>query len=52
MTCGENLDAQKQQWQGFSTALVWMELTGDSQYKANFSHVISSRLKRTVASQI
>jgi NIPSNAP len=52
MTCGENLDAHKQHWQGFSASTVWKKLTGDPQYKDNVSRVISIMLKRTTASQI
>jgi NIPSNAP len=52
MTCGENLDAHKQHWQGFSASPVWKQLTGDPQYKDNVSRVISIMLKRTAASQI
>jgi NIPSNAP len=52
MTCGENLDAHKQHWQGFSASPVWKKLTGDPQYKDNVSRVISIMLKRTTASQI
>jgi hypothetical protein len=52
MTCGENLDAHKLHWQGFSTSPVWKNLTGDPQYKDNVSRVISIMLKRTTASQI
>jgi len=52
MTCGENLDAHKQHWKGFSASPVWKQLTGDSQYKDNVSRVISIMLKRTAASQI
>jgi hypothetical protein len=52
MTCGENLDAHKQHWQGFSASPVWKKLTGDPQYKDNVSRVISIMLKRTAASEI
>jgi hypothetical protein len=52
MTCGENLDAHKQHWQGFSASPVWKKLTSDPQYKDNVSRVISILLKRTTPSQI
>jgi hypothetical protein len=52
MTCGENLDAQKQHWKSFSASPIWKQLTGDPQYQDNVSRVISIMLKRTAASQI
>jgi len=52
MTSGENMDAHKQHWQGFSASPVWKKLKSDPQYKDNVSRVISIMLKRTSASQI
>ncbi len=52
LTCGENLAAHKEHWQGFSTAPVWKQLQADPQYKDNVSSVIKIMLKRTPASQI
>ena len=52
MTCGENLDAHKEHWKGFSSAPVWKQLQADPQYKDNVSTIIKIMLKRTPASQI
>jgi hypothetical protein len=52
MTCGENLAAHKQHWQGFSASPVWKKLKDDPQYQDNVSRIISIMLKRTSASQI
>jgi hypothetical protein len=52
MLSGENLEAHKQHWQGFSASPVWKKLSGDPQYQDNVSGIISILLKRTSASQI
>ncbi len=52
MTCGEDLDAHKKHWQGFSAAPVWKQLQADPQYKDNMIRAIKVMLKRTAASQI
>jgi hypothetical protein len=52
MTCGVDLAAHKQHWQGFSAAPAWKKLKDDPQYQDNVSRIISILLKRTSASQI
>ena len=52
MTCGENLDAHKKHWAGFSAAPVWKQLQADPQFKDNMTTAIKLILKRTTASQI
>ena len=52
MTCGENMDAHKQHWAGFSAAPVWKQLQADPQFKDNMTGMIKVILKRTPASQI
>jgi hypothetical protein len=52
MTCGENLDAHKKHWAGFSAAPVWKQLQADPQFKDNMTTAIKVILKRTAASQI
>jgi len=52
MTCGENLTAHKEHWQGFSKSPAWKKLKTDPQYQDNVSRVISILLKHTAASQI
>jgi len=52
MTCGENLDAHKKHWAGFSAASVWKQLQADPQFKDNMTTAIKVMLKRTAASQI
>jgi hypothetical protein len=52
MTCGVDLAAHKQHWQGFSASPVWKKLKDDPQYQDNVSRIISIMLKRTSASQI
>ena len=52
MTCGENMDAHKQHWQGFGAAPIWKQLLADPQYKDNMIGMIRVILKRLPASQI
>jgi hypothetical protein len=52
MTCGVDLAAHKQHWQGFSASPVWKKMKEDPQYQDNVSRIISILLKRTPASQI
>jgi len=52
LTCGENLAAHQQHWQGFFTSPVWIKLQSDPQFKDNVSRAISILLKRTPASQL
>ena len=52
LTCGVDLAAHKQHWQGFSASPVWKKLKDDPQYQDNVSRIISILLKRTSASQI
>jgi hypothetical protein len=52
MTCGVDLAAHKQHWQGFSASPAWKKLKEDPQYQDNVSRIISILLKRTSASQI
>lgn len=52
MTSGENMEAHKQHWSGFSAAPVWKQLQADPQYKDNMTGMIKVILKRTSASQI
>ena len=52
MLSGENLEAHKKHWQGFSANPVWKKLNTDPQYENNVSGIISIMLKRMPASQI
>ncbi|MDR3458671.1 MAG: NIPSNAP family protein [Verrucomicrobiae bacterium] len=52
MTCGENMEAHKKHWAGFSAAPVWKQLQADPQFKDNMTTAIKVILKRTAASQI
>lgn len=52
LTCGENLEAHKKHWAGFSAAPVWKQLQADPQFKDNMTTAIKVILKRTSASQI
>ncbi len=52
MLSGENLEAHKQHWQGFSSNPVWKKLSSDPQFQDNVSGIISIMLKRTSASQL
>jgi hypothetical protein len=52
MTSGEDLEAHKKHWQGFSDAPVWKKLQADPQYKDNVAKSLKLILKRTPASQI
>lgn len=52
LTCGENMEAHKKHWAGFSAAPVWKQLQADPQFKDNMTTAIKVMLKRTSASQI
>lgn len=54
MTCGEDAEAHKKHWQGFSDSPVWKQLQSDPQYKDNMidKGIIQKLLKRTAASQL
>jgi hypothetical protein len=52
MLSGENLEAHKQHWKGFSSSPVWKKLSSNPQFQDNVSGIISIMLKRTSASQL
>lgn len=52
MTCGEDAEAHRKHWAGFSSAPVWKQLQADPQFKDNVITVIKVMLRRTPASQI
>ena len=52
MVSGENMDEHKKHWDQFKSSPVWKKLSGDPQFKDTVSHVASTFLKRTPASQI